>query len=187
MVVRFSHILFIWGTLIHILSPLIDNLIVWNFFHENIGTVVWVEKHWLNYWLILPWWRHQMETFSALLALCGIYRSPVNSPHKGQWRGALIFFFDLRLNKRLSKQSWGWWFETPPCSLWRHCNDAGKWTQQHLLASHYYENHAQFSNQCRSLYSSLWIYWWKCPKNEMKIGISFIPVTKEFKVVNINC
>ena len=31
-------------------------------------------------------------------------------------------FFDLRLNKRLSKQSWGWWFETPSYSLWRHCN-----------------------------------------------------------------
>ena len=37
------------------------------------------------------WWRHQMETFSALLALCGIHRSSVNSPHKGQWRGALVF------------------------------------------------------------------------------------------------
>ena len=32
-------------------------------------------------------------------------------------------FSDLRLNKRLSKQSWGWWFETPSCSLWRHCNE----------------------------------------------------------------
>ena len=31
-------------------------------------------------------------------------------------------FFDLRLNKRLSKQSWGWWFETLSCSLWRHRN-----------------------------------------------------------------
>ena len=31
-------------------------------------------------------------------------------------------FFDLRLNKRLSKQSWGWWFETPSRPLWRHCN-----------------------------------------------------------------
>ena len=30
--------------------------------------------------------------------------------------------FDLRLNKRLSKQSWGWWFKTPSRSLWRHCN-----------------------------------------------------------------
>ena len=36
-----------------------------------------------------------MEIFSALLAfLCmwGIHRSPVNSPHKGQWRGALMLF-----------------------------------------------------------------------------------------------
>ena len=32
-------------------------------------------------------------------------------------------FFDLRLNKRLSKQSWDWWFETPSGSLWRHWND----------------------------------------------------------------
>ena len=31
-------------------------------------------------------------------------------------------FFYLCLNKRLNKQSWGWWFETPCCSLWRHCN-----------------------------------------------------------------
>ena len=38
------------------------------------------------------WWRHQMEPFSALLALCA-GNSPVlvNSPHKGQWRGALMF------------------------------------------------------------------------------------------------
>ena len=38
------------------------------------------------------WWRHQMETFSALLALCaGNSPVPVNSPHKGQWRGTLMF------------------------------------------------------------------------------------------------
>ena len=29
-------------------------------------------------------------------------------------------FFDLRLIIRLNKQSWGWWFETPSCPLWRH-------------------------------------------------------------------
>ena len=38
------------------------------------------------------WWRHQMEIFSALLALCARNSPvPVNSPHKGQWRGALMF------------------------------------------------------------------------------------------------
>ena len=50
----------------------------------------------------------------------GIHRSPVNSAHKGQWRGA--FFFDLRLIKRLSKHSRGWWLETLSRPLWRHCN-----------------------------------------------------------------
>ena len=34
-------------------------------------------------------------------------------------------FYNLRLNKRLSKQPWGWWFEMLSCSLWRHCN--GYW------------------------------------------------------------
>ena len=33
-------------------------------------------------------------------------------------------FFNLHLNKRLSKQSWAWWFETPSRLLWRHCNDS---------------------------------------------------------------
>ena len=31
-------------------------------------------------------------------------------------------FWDLRLNKRLSKRSWGWWYETPSRSLWRNSN-----------------------------------------------------------------
>ena len=52
----------------------------------------------------------------------GIHRSPVNSPHKGQWRDIRCFFFHLRLNKRLSKLWWDWWFETPSRSLWRHYN-----------------------------------------------------------------
>ena len=39
-----------------------------------------------------PWWRYQMETFSALLAFLRVIQlPPVNSPHKGQWRGALMF------------------------------------------------------------------------------------------------
>ena len=35
----------------------------------------------------------------------------------------LDVFFDLCLNKQLSKQSWGWWLEMPSCPLWRHCNE----------------------------------------------------------------
>ena len=71
----------------------------------------------------LSWWCHQMETFSALLAICA-GDSPVNGEFPSQRPVTLSFdvFCDLRLNKQLSKQSWGWWFETPLRPLWRHCN-----------------------------------------------------------------
>ena len=62
----------------------------------------------------------------------GIHRSPLNCPHKGQSRGTL---FDLCLNKRLSKQSWGWWFETPSRSLWRHCKNSCLWA---AFSMHHY-------------------------------------------------
>ena len=40
----------------------------------------------------LSWWRHRMEAFPRYWPfLRGIHRSPVNSPHKGQLRGALMF------------------------------------------------------------------------------------------------
>ena len=69
------------------------------------------------------WWRHQMETFSALLAFCA-GNSPVPGEFPAQRPVTRSFdvVFDLRLNKLLSKQSWGWWVETPWCPLWRHCN-----------------------------------------------------------------
>ena len=69
-------------------------------------------------------WRHQMETFPALLAICA-GNSPVTGDFPVQKPVTRSFdvFFDLRLNKQLSKQSWGWWFETSSRSLWRHCNE----------------------------------------------------------------
>ena len=74
--------------------------------------------------LRITWWRHQTETFSALLDICAV-NSPVPSefPTYRPVTRSFDVFFDLRLNKRLSKQSWGWWFETPSRSLWRPCND----------------------------------------------------------------
>ena len=68
-------------------------------------------------------WRHQMEAFSSLLALC-----EGNSPATGKFPSqrpvtrSFGVFFDLRLNKRFCKQSRRRWFETPPRSLLRHCN-----------------------------------------------------------------
>ena len=67
------------------------------------------------------WWRHQMETFSALLAICaGNSPVPGEFPTQRPVTRSFDVYFDLRPNKWLSKQSWGWWFETLSCSLWRH-------------------------------------------------------------------
>ena len=68
------------------------------------------------------WRRHQMEIFSTLLVLC-----EGNSLILGEFPSLRpvtrsFEFFYVCLNKRLSKKSRGWWFETPSRSLWLHCN-----------------------------------------------------------------
>ena len=91
------------------------------YFCKHDDVIEW--KHFPRYW---PFVR-------------GIQRSPVNSPHKGQWREALVFSLICALNKRLSKQSWGWWFEMPTRSLWLHCNECLRCchqTSQGLCVTH---------------------------------------------------
>ena len=85
-----------------------------------------ISLHRMNTIFFDSWWRHQMETFSAVLAIC-VGNSPVTGEFPIQRPVTRSFHvsFDLRLNKRLSKQSWGWWFETPSRSLWRHRNVMG--------------------------------------------------------------
>ena len=72
------------------------------------------------------WWRHQMGTFSALLALCEgnpqVYGG-FSSQRPMTW--SFDTLFDLRLNKRLSKHSRRRGFETPLRPLWRHCKIMG--------------------------------------------------------------
>ena len=77
------------------------------------------------------WWRHQMETCSAVLSFCA-GNSPVTGEFPTQRPVTRSFdvFFDLCLNKRLSKQSRGWWFKTLSCSLWRHCKADTRFTSQ---------------------------------------------------------
>ena len=73
--------------------------------------------------LVWSWWRHQMETFSALLSTCAGNRSvPGEFPAQRPVTWSFDIFFDLRLNKRLGKQWRGWWFETLSRPLWRHRN-----------------------------------------------------------------
>ena len=85
----------------------------------------WTSRSVTKYGIVIAWWRHQMETFFALQAFYA-GNSTVTGGFSSQrtvTRGFNVFF-DLRLNKQLSKQSWGWRFETSPHSLWRHCNGA---------------------------------------------------------------
>ena len=79
----------------------------------------------------------------------GTHRSTVNSPHKGPWRGALKFSLICALNKWMSKQSWCWWFETPPHSLWRYCNEY-MWN---LLVT----NHNKTQQKVNNVHKS-WVY-----------------------------
>ena len=85
-----------------------------------------------------PWWRHQMEKFSALMAICaGNSPVPGEFPTQRPVTQSFGVFFDLRLNKRLSKQSWGWWLNTLSRPLWRHRKDRRwlRWTCWLLLNS----------------------------------------------------
>ena len=72
---------------------------------------------------VIPMMTSSNGNISVLLAICA-----GNSPFTGELPAqrpvtrSFDVFFDLRLNKRLSKKWWGWWFEAPSCPLWRHCN-----------------------------------------------------------------
>ena len=77
-----------------------------NVFHNSHASIV----QWANLCL---WWRHQMETF---------FRVTGHFPTQRPVTRSFDVFFDRRLDKRLIKQSWGWWFETLSCPLWRHYN-----------------------------------------------------------------
>ena len=90
-------------------STLILQMAVSVFVHKSVHWcsvgpcgVIALGHHWIRYWYLLPVsvWHHVIIrhddvikwNINALLVLCaGIHRSPVNSPHKGQWRRALMF------------------------------------------------------------------------------------------------
>ena len=60
------------------------------------------------------------NTFRATGPLCGEFTGEF--PSQRPVTRSVNVFFGLCLNKRLSKQSYGWWFDTPLRPLWRHCN-----------------------------------------------------------------
>ena len=90
-------------------------MIHYGIYHDDV--IKW--KHFPHYW--------------PFVGGGGIHRSPVPGefPAQRPVTRSLMFFFDLRLNKRLGKEWWCWWFEMPSRPLWRHCNYGNK--NQHIL------------------------------------------------------
>ena len=112
-----------FNTHCHIVSRTIQSKLHW---YLNQDTMIFILKiGYRNNMAAESWWRYQMETFSALLALC-VGNSPVTGefPSKRPVTRSFDVFFDLHLYRRLSKQSRRWWFETPSRPLWRHWNDS---------------------------------------------------------------
>ena len=108
-----SHFIARWRHVIEALLqylPFVSKLPTWGFLCE--GKTVATHHNAIK-WIHVPrYWQ-----------ICA-GNSPVTGEfptHKSQWRGALIFFVCAWIN------DWGWWFETPSNSLWRHCN-ASWWT-----------------------------------------------------------
>ena len=96
----------------------------WMAYH-GIKPVYWLQSRFLEclYFIFQHPFRLSIETFSALVALCA-RNSPVSGefPLQRPVTRSFDVFFDLRLNKRLSKQLRRRWFKTPSRSLWRHCS-----------------------------------------------------------------
>ena len=70
--------------------------------------------------LLWKWWRHQMETFSALLPLVrGIHRWITLTKANDAELWCFLWYVTEQTVELTTETRW---FETPPCSLWRHCN-----------------------------------------------------------------
>ena len=89
---------------------------------RNLVNEMWSE-------VLIAWHRYMMTSsngniFRVTCLLCGEFTGPGEFPGQRPVTRSLNVFFYLRLNKRLSKQWWGWWFETLSRPLWRHRNVA---------------------------------------------------------------
>ena len=101
--------------------------------------------------------------------LCGEFTGPGEFPAQRPVTRSFDVYFDLRLNKRLCKQSWGWWIETLLCPLWRHSNE--------LFGIQTYSATAQCNNN--KVEKCNWMYW-----NEHEFLLSHWQHTKNTDFTN---
>ena len=132
--------------------------------------------------------------------LCGEFTGPGEFPTQRPVTRSFDVFFDLRLNKRLSKQPWGWWFETPSWSLWRQCNGT------YDAKSHYYVKKKSWRRfdvtmaiilRPVSAGLSLWLeiifwgshavyisdVWWKFQKKDIKVQHGLLCLQERVRVI----
>ena len=81
-------------------------------------------------------WKHFPRYWPFLREFLATGEFPAQRPVTRSFDVSLI----CALNKRLGKQSWGWWFENPSYSLWRHRNDSGLCTAWNMICTKIYED-----------------------------------------------
>ena len=84
------------------------------------GAGYWLSSKEMRYFCMMT--SSNGNIFRVTGPLCGEFTGPGEFPAQRPVTRSFDVFFDLRPDKRLSKQPWGWWFETPSWSLWRQCN-----------------------------------------------------------------
>ena len=87
--------------------------------------------------------------------LCGEFTSPRWIPRTKSSDAELWCFLWSASESTVSKQWWGWWFETLSRSFWRHCNDSwqNSWTIYGVLEI----NHRDFVARARLLDTMFWV------------------------------
>ena len=98
----------------------------------------YITHHYITY-ISQKWWIIMMTSsngniFRVTGHLSEEFTGPRWIPRTKASNTELWCFLDQRLNKRLSKQSWGWCFEMLSRPLWRHCNDASQYEPRLTLA-----------------------------------------------------
>ena len=105
-----------------------------------MNSIHWINKNVIkSQWTSTQWNKKLFVTryynlFRSMQS-CIIMTSSNGNRVTGPVARSFDVFCDLCLNKRLSKQSWGWWFETPSRPLCRHCNDK-IWHYWNATATH---------------------------------------------------
>ena len=72
---------------------------------------------WFAHWCVSQWFTMMTSSNGNIFRVTGPLWGTKASDAE------LCCFLWSAPEKRSSKQSWRWWFDTPLCSLWRHCND----------------------------------------------------------------